>query len=67
LTHHADYIDGYSEWYFATQLDLDDAIDHTQNPGLQLLRSKRDGGRNHSEKSLTRALERWHQATNNMS
>ena len=71
LTLHADYIGGqhsnYRKWYFAAQLDLDDAVGHTQNPGLQRLRSKRGGGRNHSEKSLTSALERWRQAMNNMS
>ena len=71
LTLHADYIGGqhanYRKWYFAAQLDLDDAVGHTQNPGLQRLRSKRGGGRNHSEKSLTGALERWRQAMNNMS
>jgi 1,3-beta-glucan synthase len=71
LTLHADYIGGqhanYRKWYFAAQLDLDDAVGHTQNPGLQRLRSKRGGGRSHSEKSLTSALERWRQAMNNMS
>lgn len=71
LTLHADYIGGqhanYRKWYFAAQLDLDDAVGHTQNPGLQRLRSKRGGGRSHSEKSLTGALERWRQAMNNMS
>ncbi|KAH9972036.1 hypothetical protein BJV77DRAFT_958091 [Russula vinacea] len=54
----------YRKWYFASQLDLDDAVGHTQNPGLQRLRSKRGSGCNHSEKSLTSALERWHQAMN---
>ena len=71
LTLHADYIGGqhanYRKWYFAAQLDLDDAVGHTQNPGLQRLRSKRGGGRSHSEKSLSSALERWRQAMNNMS
>ena len=71
LTLHADYIGGqhanYRKWYFAAQLDLDDAVGHTQNPGLQRLRSKRGGGRNQTEKSLTGALERWRQAMNNMS
>src|SRR6266436_67961 len=71
LTLHADYIGGqhanYRKWYFAAQLDLDDAVGHTQNPGLQRLRSKRGGARSHSEKSLTSALERWRQAMNNMS
>ncbi|KAI0246237.1 1-3-beta-glucan synthase [Lactifluus subvellereus] len=71
LSLHADYIGGqhanYRKWYFAAQLNLDDAVSHTQNMGLQPLRSKRGGGRNHSEKSLTNALERWRQAMDNMS
>ena len=71
LTLHADYIGGlhanYRKWYFAAQLDPDDAVGHTQNPGLQRLHSKRGGGCNHSEKSLASALERWRQAMNNMS
>ncbi|KAA1471980.1 1-3-beta-glucan synthase [Dentipellis sp. KUC8613] len=70
LTLHADYIGGhhanYRQWYFAAQLDLDDAVGQTQNPGLQRLKSKR-GGKNHSEKSLGSATERWRQAMNNMS
>ncbi|EMD36733.1 glycosyltransferase family 48 protein [Gelatoporia subvermispora B] len=72
LTLHADYIGGqhanYRKWYFAAQLDLDDAVGHTQNPGLQRLKSvKKKGGRNASEKSLQSALDRWRQAMNNMS
>ncbi|KAI0277259.1 hypothetical protein BGY98DRAFT_918495, partial [Russula aff. rugulosa BPL654] len=55
------------KWCFAAQLDLDDAVGHTQNPGLQRLHSKGRGSRNHHEKSLTGALERWRQALNNMS
>ncbi|KAI0049527.1 glycosyltransferase family 48 protein [Auriscalpium vulgare] len=70
LTLHADYIGGqhanYRKWYFAAQLDLDDAVGHTQNPGLQRLKSKR-GGRSTHEKSLNSALDRWRQAMNNMS
>jgi 1,3-beta-glucan synthase len=74
LTLHADYIGGinanYRKWYFAAQLDLDDAVGHTQNPGLNRLRSTR--GRNSSkrpthEKNLNAALERWRHAMNNMS
>ena len=65
---YADYIEGlhanYRKWYFAAQLDLDDAVGHTQNPGLQRLRSKRGSGCNHSEKTLTSALKHWHQAMN---
>ncbi|KAF8635567.1 hypothetical protein AX15_000217 [Amanita polypyramis BW_CC] len=72
LTLHADYIGGhnanYRKWYFAAQLDLDDAIGQTQNPGLSRLRSvKRDGKRPQHEKSLNAALERWRQAMNSMS
>jgi 1,3-beta-glucan synthase len=38
LTVHADYIGGpnanYRRWYFAAQLDLDDAIGQQNNPGI---------------------------------
>ncbi|OCH86741.1 1,3-beta-glucan synthase [Obba rivulosa] len=72
LTLHADYIGGqhanYRKWYFAAQLDLDDAVGQTQNPGLKRLKSvKRKTSRNASEKSLNSALDRWRQAMNNMS
>ncbi|KAJ7594205.1 1,3-beta-glucan synthase [Mycena floridula] len=71
LTIHADYIGGhhanYRKWYFAAQLDLDDAVGHTQNPGLNRMRSKRGGKRPAHEKSLGTAMERWRQAMNNMS
>ncbi|THH32853.1 hypothetical protein EUX98_g1321 [Antrodiella citrinella] len=72
LTLHADYIGGqhanYRKWYFAAQLDLDDAVGHTQNPGFQRLKSvKRRGPKNAHEKSLNSALDRWRQAMNNMS
>jgi hypothetical protein len=36
-------------WHFAPRLDFYDAVCHTQTTGLQRLRSKRGGGRNHSE------------------
>jgi 1,3-beta-glucan synthase len=66
---HADYIGGhnanYRKWYFAAQLDLDDAIGHTQNPGLKRLKSTR-GKRSAHEKSLATALDRWKDAMNNM-
>ncbi|KZV72587.1 glycosyltransferase family 48 protein [Peniophora sp. CONT] len=69
LTLHADYIGGphanYRKWYFAAQLDLDDAIGKTQNPGLGRMKSKK--GRARHEKSLQGALERWRIAMNNMS
>jgi 1,3-beta-glucan synthase len=74
LTLHADYIGGqhanYRKWYFAAQLDLDDAVGQTQNPGLQRLRStKRGKGATPkgTSKSLNNATERWRQAMNNMS
>ena len=69
LTLHADYIGGphanYRKWYFAAQLDLDDAIGKTQNPGINRMKSKK--GRARHEKSLQGALERWRIAMNNMS
>ncbi|KAI0826038.1 1,3-beta-glucan synthase [Irpex lacteus] len=70
LTLHADYIGGqhanYRKWYFAAQLDLDDAVGQTQNPGLQRLKSvKRSKSTSH--KSLNSALDRWRQAMNSMS
>ncbi|KAF7329987.1 1,3-beta-glucan synthase [Mycena kentingensis (nom. inval.)] len=74
LTLHADYIGGqhanYRKWYFAAQLDLDDAVGQTQNPGLNRLKSQkgrsapRKPGR---EKALNTALERWRQAMHTMS
>ena len=70
LTLHADYIGGqhanYRKWYFAAQLDLDDAVGQTQNPGLQRLASvKRTKSTSH--KNLNSALDRWRQAMNSMS
>ncbi|KAF9011974.1 1,3-beta-glucan synthase [Cyathus striatus] len=71
LTLHADYIGGhnanYRKWYFAAQLDLDDAIGQTQNPGLNRLKSIKKGAKPIHEKNLNQALERWRQAMNNMS
>ncbi|KAJ7242038.1 1,3-beta-glucan synthase [Mycena rebaudengoi] len=73
LTLHADYIGGqnanYRKWYFAAQLDLDDAVGTTQNPGLTRLKSQ--NGKMTSKqpraKALSTALERWRQAMHNMS
>lgn len=69
LTLHADYIGGhhanYRKWYFAAQLNLDDAVGASQNPGLQRLRSVK--GKPPSSKSLDSALNRWRNAMNNMS
>ncbi|TFK89235.1 glycosyltransferase family 48 protein, partial [Polyporus arcularius HHB13444] len=73
LTLHADYIGGqhanYRKWYFAAQLDLDDAIGSQQNPGLQRLRSQKRKSKGHkaAERQLASALDRWRQAMNNMS
>ncbi|KAL1404975.1 1,3-beta-D-glucan synthase [Vanrija albida] len=77
LTLHADYIGGehanYRKWYFAAQLDLDDAIGAVNNPGLSRVRSvARRGGKNAApqsaqEKSLDSATQRWRTAMNNMS
>ncbi|KAH6910702.1 1,3-beta-glucan synthase [Coprinopsis sp. MPI-PUGE-AT-0042] len=72
LTLHADYIGGhnanYRKWYFAAQLDLDDAVGVTQNPGLNRMKSKSGSTKRAGvEKSLANALERWRQAMNNMS
>jgi 1,3-beta-glucan synthase len=65
LTLHADYIGGpnanYRKWYFAAQLDLDDAVGQTQNPGLLKRKSPPH------EKSLNTAMERWQEAMNTMS
>ncbi len=67
---HADYIGGhntnYRKWYFAAQLDLDDAIGQTQNPGLNRLRSTR-GKKPPHEKTLVMAHDRWRDAMNGMS
>ncbi|TFK76456.1 glycosyltransferase family 48 protein [Pluteus cervinus] len=67
LTVHADYIGGqhanYRKWYFAAQLNLDDAVGQSQNPGLQRLKSVKGAG----NKSLDSALNRWRNAMFNMS
>ncbi|EJD47463.1 1,3-beta-glucan synthase [Auricularia subglabra TFB-10046 SS5] len=72
VTLHADYIGGqhanYRKWYFAAQLDLDDAIGQTNNPGLNRLRSVRGkAAKPAPSKSLESAANRWRQAMNNMS
>ncbi|KAG6897792.1 hypothetical protein C0992_010868, partial [Termitomyces sp. T32_za158] len=70
LTLHADYIGGqhanYRKWYFAAQLNLDDAVGQSQNPGLQRLKSVK-GPKSGGNKSLDTALNRWRNAMNNMS
>ncbi|KAL7412625.1 glucan synthase [Mrakia frigida] len=75
LTLHADYIGGehanYRKWYFAAQLDLDDAIGSVQSQGLSRVKSlagkKKKGPTTASEKSLDSAINRWRQAMHNMS
>jgi 1,3-beta-glucan synthase len=77
LTLHADYIGGehanYRKWYFAAQLDLDDAIGSAQNSGLARVKSIAGGKKNAkgpttaSEKSLDSAINRWRSAMHNMS
>jgi len=74
LTLHADYIGGehanYRKWYFAAQLDLDDAIGAAQNPGLSRVKSvagKKRKPLSATEKSLDSAVNRWRTAMNNMS
>lgn len=69
LTVHADYIGGahanYRKWYFAAQLNLDDAVGQSLNPGMQRLRSVKGNAK--GAKSLDSALNRWRTAMNNMS
>ncbi|KDQ33283.1 glycosyltransferase family 48 protein [Pleurotus ostreatus PC15] len=71
LTVHADYIGGqhanYRKWYFAAQLNLDDAVGQSNNPGLQRLKSVKGGVKTGGAKSLDSALNRWRSAMNNMS
>ncbi|WFC97626.1 1,3-beta-glucan synthase [Malassezia yamatoensis] len=80
LTLHADYIGGehanYRKWYFAAQLDLDDAIGKAQNPGLARAASianrsgksqRRRSAVYGSSKSLEQARLRWRDAMYRMS
>ena len=85
LTLHADYIGGehanYKRWFFAAQLDLDDAIGTEINPGLAVLgeaahevhatfgqRCYNFLTRNRSrQKFLKSATERWRSSMDNMS
>ncbi|PLW44128.1 hypothetical protein PCANC_13795 [Puccinia coronata f. sp. avenae] len=69
LTLHADYIGGehanYRKWYFAAQLDLDDAIGQTSNTILGTNAATKL--KSASAKSLESARNRWRQAMSNMS
>ena len=78
LTLHADYIGGehanYRKWYFAAQLDLDDAIGKIQNPGLaraasmaQRGNASKRGSTLFGTKSLENARARWRDAMYRMS
>lgn len=75
-TLHADYIGGphanYRKWYFAAQLDLDDAVGQSQNPGVKRLQSvRRTKGQARpatgAARSLESAINRWRQAMHQMS
>ncbi|KAG8976514.1 1,3-beta-D-glucan synthase, partial [Tulasnella sp. 427] len=74
LTLHADYIGGehanYRKWYFAAQLDLDDAVGASQSQGLNRLKSLRGkpaGTKVNGDKSLAGAQARWRQVMQSMS
>ncbi|GAA5921599.1 hypothetical protein JCM1841_000147 [Sporobolomyces salmonicolor] len=79
LTLHADYIGGehanYRKWYFAAQLDLDDAIGQANNGVARLARkaSRKAGVKSSmsatpaSVKTLDSAKQRWQQAMHQMS
>ena len=78
LTLHADYIGGehanYRKWYFASQLDLDDAIGSAQTAGpasrlaRRATRGKKGSKTSTGEpKKLESAASRWRQAMANMS
>ena len=68
LTLHADYIGGqaanYRKWYFASQLNLDDAIGATQATALGSIARKAKSG---AAKSVESADNRWRHAMANMS
>ena len=73
LTLHADYIGGphanYRKWYFATRLDVVDATEQEQDPGLPSRISEKQNwltGDN-SETLLAQSQDRWQQSMNNMS
>lgn len=74
LTLHADYIGGehanYRKWYFAAQLDLDDAVGASQGPGLGRLRGRAArpaGAKVSGQKSLAGAQARWREVMQSMS
>ena len=63
LTFYADYIVGwhanYQKWYFATQLNLDNAVEQAHNLSLQYLWSThhKNLSKNQAEKSLNTTLK----------
>ncbi|CAE6478685.1 unnamed protein product [Rhizoctonia solani] len=74
-TLHADYIGGphanYRKWYFAAQLDLDDAVGQTQYPGVKRLQSinpTKGGPRpaTGAARSLESAINQWRQSMQQM-
>jgi 1,3-beta-glucan synthase len=74
LTLHADYIGGehanYRKWYFAAQLDLDDAIGQANSAGVSRLArkvSRKAGVPTASAKTLDTAHSRWRHAMAQMS
>lgn len=75
ITLHADYIGGphanYRKWYFAAQLDLDDAVGQSQNPGVKRLQSIKRSPKGRpatgAARSLESAINRWRQAMHQMS
>lgn len=74
LTLHADYIGGehanYRKWYFAAQLDLDDAIGAANSAGVSKLArkvSRKAGVPSASAKTLDTAHSRWRHAMAQMS
>ncbi|TIA88513.1 hypothetical protein E3P99_02546 [Wallemia hederae] len=70
-TLHADYIGGehanYRRWYFAAQLDLDDAIGKSNNGAFSFAKGKKAKLMSAGQKSLESAKNRWRQAMHTMS
>lgn len=68
LTLHADYLGGenanFRKWYFASQLNLDDAIGATQGATLGTIKRKAKSG---AVKTVESAATRWRHAMVNMS
>jgi 1,3-beta-glucan synthase len=56
----------HRKWYFAVQLNLDDAVGQSQSPGLQHLKTAKGSRKPAGSKSLGSARSRWRNAANNM-